>query len=48
VTRGLSPGDEIVTAGIDVLSDGSLVRAVKGVDPFTGRAVVEAAAHDQP
>jgi HlyD family secretion protein/macrolide-specific efflux system membrane fusion protein len=48
VTRGLAPGDEIVTAGIDVLSDGSLVRAVKGVDPFTGRPVVEAAAHGRP
>ena len=29
----------VVTAGIDVLSDGSLVRALKGVDPFTGRAI---------
>ncbi len=37
VTAGLAPGDEIVTAGMDVLSDGTLVRAVKGVDPFTGR-----------
>jgi len=48
VTRGLAPGDEIVTAGIDVLSDGSLVRAVKGVDPFTGRAAIEPAAHSRP
>jgi membrane fusion protein (multidrug efflux system) len=39
VTAGLRPGDEIVTAGIDVLSDGALVRALKGIDPFTGRAV---------
>jgi RND family efflux transporter MFP subunit len=39
ITQGLKPGDEIVTAGIDVLSDGTLVRALKGVDPFTGRSV---------
>ncbi len=38
VTQGLKSGDEVVTAGIDVLSDGSLVRAQKGVDPFTGRS----------
>lgn len=37
VTRGLKPGDEIVTAGLDVLSDGSLVRAQAGLDAFTGR-----------
>lgn len=43
VTGGLAPGDELVTAGIDVLSDGARVRAVKGVDPFTGRAVEPAA-----
>ncbi len=39
VTGGLKPGAEIVTAGIDVLSDGALVRALKGVDPFTGKPV---------
>jgi RND family efflux transporter MFP subunit len=33
---GLSPGDEIVTAGTDVLSDGVQVRAQRNVDPFTG------------
>ncbi len=37
VTQGLKVGDEIVTAGMDVLSDGMLVRAQLGVDPFTGR-----------
>lgn len=42
ITAGLRPGDEIVTAGIDVLSDGATVRALKGVDPFTGRAVATA------
>jgi RND family efflux transporter MFP subunit len=47
VTRGLAPGDEIVTAGMDVLSDGALVRAVKGIDPFTGRAA-EATAQAEP
>jgi membrane fusion protein (multidrug efflux system) len=33
---GLSRGDEIVTAGGDVLADGSAIRPVRGVDPFTG------------
>jgi membrane fusion protein (multidrug efflux system) len=37
ITQGLKPGDEIVTAGIDVLADGSLVRALAGVNAFTGR-----------
>jgi membrane fusion protein (multidrug efflux system) len=44
VTQGLKPGDEIVTAGMDVLADGALVRALKGVDPFTGRSVETARA----
>jgi membrane fusion protein (multidrug efflux system) len=37
VTEGLKPGDEIVTAGTDTLSDGSPVRAVRGIDPYTGK-----------
>lgn len=37
VASGLSPGDQIVTAGMDVLSDGVPVRARKDVDPFSGR-----------
>ncbi len=36
VTSGLARGDEIVTAGMDVLSDGATVRAQRNVDPFTG------------
>jgi RND family efflux transporter MFP subunit len=36
VTKGLAPGDEIVTAGADELSDGAAVRAVRNVDPYTG------------
>lgn len=43
VTRGLAPGDEFVTAGMDVLSDGTPVRALQGVDPFSGRPVAETA-----
>jgi membrane fusion protein (multidrug efflux system) len=38
IVSGLSGGDEIVTAGTDVLSDGSAVRPVRGVDPFSGAA----------
>jgi membrane fusion protein (multidrug efflux system) len=36
ILSGLQPGDEIVTAGADVLSDGSTVRAQRDVNPFTG------------
>jgi RND family efflux transporter MFP subunit len=36
VTSGLSPDDEVVTAGADALSDGATVRAVRNVDPFSG------------
>ncbi|MBI5069475.1 MAG: efflux RND transporter periplasmic adaptor subunit [Deltaproteobacteria bacterium] len=38
VVKGLSPTDEIVSAGIDVLSDGVTVRPQRGVDPYTGKA----------
>jgi multidrug efflux pump subunit AcrA (membrane-fusion protein) len=37
VVSGLAPGAEIVTAGTDVLADGSTVRPVRGMDPFTGK-----------
>jgi RND family efflux transporter MFP subunit len=43
VVRGLKAGDEIVTAGTDVLSDGSAIRAVRGIDPYTGKATAAAA-----
>ncbi len=39
IVEGLAPTDEIVTAGLDVLSDGATVRAQRNVDPFTGRSV---------
>jgi RND family efflux transporter MFP subunit len=44
VTKGLGPKDEIVTAGADVLSDGALVRAQRGVNPYTGKATAAAEA----
>jgi hypothetical protein len=37
VVAGLAAGDELVTAGTDLISDGMLVRAARGVDAFTGR-----------
>jgi RND family efflux transporter MFP subunit len=37
VSRGLSAGDEIVTAGADVLSDGAVVRAQRGVNAYSGK-----------
>ena len=36
VLSGLSPGDEVVTAGADVLSDGATVRIARDVDPYSG------------
>jgi RND family efflux transporter MFP subunit len=36
IASGLSAGDEVVTAGMDVLSDGAAVRARPGVSPYTG------------
>lgn len=39
VTRGLAAGDEVVTAGLDALSDGAAVRVARGADPFTGAGV---------
>ena len=39
VLAGLARGDEIVTAGMDVLSDGATVRAQRNVDPFSGAPV---------
>jgi len=47
VTRGLSPGEEVVTAGAEGLGDSSLVRVTRGIDPFSGQKVgnkVQAAA----
>jgi membrane fusion protein, multidrug efflux system len=48
VTAGLKPGDEIVTAGMDVLSDGVQVRAFPNVDAFTGKPLATAAHAEVP
>jgi RND family efflux transporter MFP subunit len=34
VTNGIVAGDEVVTIGIDAISDGASVRVSRGVDPF--------------
>jgi membrane fusion protein, multidrug efflux system len=39
ITKGLAAGEEVVTTGIDTVSDGATVRAVRGVDPFTGKGL---------
>jgi membrane fusion protein (multidrug efflux system) len=44
VAQGLKAGDEIVTAGTDTLADGAAIRAVRGMDPFTGKPTTAAAA----
>jgi RND family efflux transporter MFP subunit len=36
VKSGLAPGEEVVVAGADGLSNGSLVRATRDIDPYTG------------
>jgi RND family efflux transporter MFP subunit len=41
VAGGLARGDEIVTAGGDILADGSAIRPVRGVDPLTGAAAAK-------
>jgi RND family efflux transporter MFP subunit len=38
IVGGLAKGDEIVTAGTDMLADGATIRAQRGVDPFLGKA----------
>jgi len=43
VVRGLSAGDEIVTAGADLLSDGAVVKAQRGVDVYTGKTTAATA-----
>jgi RND family efflux transporter MFP subunit len=44
ITKGLSNGDEFVTAGADGLSDGVVVRVVRDVDPFSGAKLADDAA----
>jgi RND family efflux transporter MFP subunit len=41
---GLEPGEEVITAGADGLSDGSPVRVVKDVDPYSGAKLASPAA----
>lgn len=36
LTEGVKPGEEVVIAGADGLSDGATVRVSRDVDPFTG------------
>jgi len=44
VTLGLKPGEEVVTAGADAISDGTTVRVARDIDPFTGAKALEHAA----
>jgi RND family efflux transporter MFP subunit len=37
ITRGLGPGEQVVVAGADGLSEGAQVRAIADVSPFTGQ-----------
>jgi RND family efflux transporter MFP subunit len=39
IEKGIAVGEEIVTVGIDAISDGTTVRAARGVDPFTGKGL---------
>lgn len=41
VLKGVVAGDEVVTTGVDAISDEAVVRAVRGIDPFTGKAAAE-------
>jgi RND family efflux transporter MFP subunit len=38
ILKGVTPGEEVVTTGIDAISDGATVRPTRGVDPFSGTA----------
>jgi RND family efflux transporter MFP subunit len=43
IKRGLSAGEQVVIAGADGLSDGAAIRAVAGMNPFSGAKEGEAA-----
>lgn len=42
IVGGLKRGDEIVIGGIDIVSDGSQIRASRDVNPYTGAGAVAA------
>ncbi len=44
VVKGLKAGDEVVTAGTDLLADGAAVRPVRGTNPYTGTPTAAAPA----
>jgi len=48
VVRGIAEGDEVVTAGSDVLSDGSAVRVTRDVDPYSGAKLAGSAGGASP
>jgi RND family efflux transporter MFP subunit len=41
IVKGLTPGDEVVTAGADGLATGTKVRVTRGTDPYSGLKVAE-------
>jgi len=42
ITRGLKAGDEVVTAGMDLLANNMRVRVKRSVDPFSGERITRA------
>jgi membrane fusion protein (multidrug efflux system) len=48
ILDGLKAGDEIVTAGTDVLADGAPIRPVRGFDPYSGKPTAAADAPAAP
>jgi RND family efflux transporter MFP subunit len=48
VLKGLKAGDEVVTAGVDSLSDKSRVRVARNVDPYTGGQLAAAGSASAP
>jgi len=48
VKSGLKEGDEIVTAGIDGLSDNAQVRVTRDIDPYSGAKVAGPAKAGDP
>ena len=44
VLSGLKPGDDVVTAGAEGLAEGTVVRTVRDMDPYSGVATTESAA----